>query len=942
MWEEAGAVLPAGSWKRAFSPIGRRTPYDQKVGEQEERVGVDELFDTGFDRPPGAKRRDPADQLRRREHQQALVAELGRSALTGTPLDRLAEEAVAAAAAGLGADRVGLLEPAGDGTLVCRSAHGWPEDELRPVAIDADSQVAETFRRRDPIVVDDFGSEKRYAASRHLVELGLASGAAAPVRGEGEPVGVLVAHSREPRAFGMDDVVFLRAVANVIAVVTARELAEERRRRSEEGLTFLAEAGHILAATLDYDTTLSTLASLVVPRLADWFIVDLAEEDGTMRRVAVAAAQPEKRVLLEELSRSYPPSAGSPQPAARALERGGTVHFPDFTPESLQATTRDERHFELMTKLDPRSAIAVPLMARGRTLGALTFAWSESGRRYEATDLALAEEVARRAAVAIDNARLYRSEQATRTAAEEAQRRMTFVAEASATLSSSLDYGETLGSLARLAVPRLADWCLVYGVRSDGSIERLAVEHGGGRQDVVRTILDRHELDPQAPVGVPRVIRTGRSELLAETTPTELAEDVQQPGELVAALADIDVRSTMCVPLVARARTVGAILFIAAESGRRYTEDDLELAEEIAARAALALDNSRLYREAEERGEAARALATIADGVFLVDEDGVIRIWNAAAAAITGLAAADVRGRPAREVLPDWERIASVVPVGPPRQRPAPPKTVPLVVSGRELWLSISGVGSSEGAVYAFRDVTEERRLEQLKSDFVATVSHELRTPLAAVYGSALTLAGRDLAGRDEIQRALVGHIAEQSARLAAIVEDILLTGELDAGGLRVERAEVDPLELARSAVEAARARAGKAATIELVAPERVGSIDADAGRLRQVLDNLIENAIKYSPDGSRTEVRIEENERTVCFSVVDEGIGIPLEEHERIFEKFYRLDPEQAHGVGGSGLGLYVCRELVERMDGRISVDSAPGRGSVFRIELPRRSHGA
>jgi two-component system phosphate regulon sensor histidine kinase PhoR len=458
----------------------------------------------------------------------------------------------------------------------------------------------------------------------------------------------------------------------------------------------------------------------------------------------------------------------------------------------------------------------------------------------------------------------------------------------------------------------------------------------------VRRILDRHEIDPTAPVGVPRVIRTGRSELLGVSTPTQIAKDVDQPAELASALADIDVQSTMCVPLIARKRTIGAILFISAESGRHYTEDDLGLAEEIAARAALALDNSRLYSEAEERAEAARALATIADGVFLVDEDGIIRIWNAAAEAITGLAAEDVRGRPASEVLPDWERLAALVPVRPPRQRPEAPQTIPLTVSGRELWLSISGVGSSEGAVYAFRDVTEERRLEQLKSAFVATVSHELRTPLAAVYGAALTLAGRDLSGQVEIRQALIEQIAEQAARLAAIVEDILLTGELDAGGLRLERAEVDPVALARAAVRAARARVGRGARIDLVAPDRVGSIDADAGRLRQILDNLIENAIKYSPDGRRTEVRIDGNERSVSISVADEGIGIPPEEHHRIFEKFYRLDPEQAHGVGGSGLGLYVCRELVERMDGRISVESSPGRGSTFRVELPRRSHGA
>jgi PAS domain S-box-containing protein len=887
---------------------------------------------------PRKARRDPVEQLRRRERQQALVAELGRSALTGTPLEQLTEEAVAAVAEGLGADRVALLEPAGDeSSLVCRSSHGWPAAEIRPVPVDGDSQVAQAFRTQEPIVVDDFAGEERFPGSRHLVELGLASGAAAPVRGEGRSVSVLVAHSREPRDFGMDDVVFLRAVANVLAVVTARERAEERRHRSEESLSFLAEAGHILAETLDYDSTLANLARLVVPRLADWFIVDLAEDDGTIRRVAVAAAQPEKQRLLEELSRFYPPTAGSPQPAAVALERGGTVHFPEFTRESLHATTRDERHFELMRKLDPQSAIAVPLVARSRTLGALTFAWSESGRRYEGNDLALAEEVARRAALAIDNARLYRSAQEARAAAEETQRRMAYVAEASAALSSSLDYGETLGSLARVAVPGIADWCLVYGVTDDGSIERLAVEHGGGEQEAIAAILAGHPIDPKAQVGVPQVIRTGRSELLVESTPVQLAQDVDRPEELASTLAAIDVRSTMCVPLIARKRTVGAILFVSAESGRRYTADDLEVAEELAARAALALDNSRLYRETEERAEAARALATIADGVFLVDEHGVIRIWNTAAEVITGLPAAAVRGRPAAEVLPEWERISELVPVSPPRGRPAAPQTIPLTVSGRELWLSTSGVGSSEGAVYAFRDVTEERRLERLKSDFVATVSHELRTPLAAVYGAALTLAGRDLVGHDDVQRALVAQIAEQSARLAAIVEDILLTGELEAGRLRLEPAEVDPLELARAAVETARARFGANAELELVAAEDVGSINADAGRLRQVLDNLIENAIKYSPGDARTEVRVEADELSVSIVVADEGIGIPPEEHERIFQKFYRLDPAQADGVGGSGLGLYVCRELVERMDGRVLVESAPGRGSTFRVELPR-----
>src|SRR5581483_2194573 len=212
------------------------------------------------------------------------------------------------------------------------------------------------------------------------------------------------------RAFGGDEVVYLRSVANLVAVVVARARAEELRRRSEEGLAFLAEAGHILSSSLDFDSTLSALASLVVPRLADWFIADLAENDGTFRRVAVAGASDEKQTLLDQLSAEYVASVAGPSPASRAVTTGETVRFAEFTPEQLEATTVDERHFELLSALDPRAAIGVPIVGRNGILGALTFAWSESGRRYDDADVHLAEELARRAAASIENALLYRSE----------------------------------------------------------------------------------------------------------------------------------------------------------------------------------------------------------------------------------------------------------------------------------------------------------------------------------------------------------------------------------------------------------------------------------------------------------------------------------------------------------------------------------------------------
>ena len=275
-----------------------------------------------------------------------------------------------------------------------------------------------------------------------------------------------------------------------------------------------------------------------------------------------------------------------------------------------------------------------------------------------------------------------------------------------------------------------------------------------------------------------------------------------------------------------------------------------------------------------------------------------------------------------------WEEIAAVA--------GATPHTAPVTIEGREVWLSISGVPSSDGTAYAFRDVTADRQLDRMKSDFVATVSHELRTPLAAVYGAAVTLAERDFTGREDLRRELVVQIADQAARLSAIVDDILFVGRLESGGLRLDPAAVDASEIARAAVDAARVRDAKA-VVELNAATPL-PIEADPGRLRQVLDNLLDNAIKYSPEGAPIVLRVEADSRWTRFAIADNGVGIPASEVPRIFEKFYRVDPHQRSGVNGTGLGLYVCRELVERMEGRISVTSMPGRGSTFVVELPHR----
>jgi PAS domain S-box-containing protein len=519
--------------------------------------------------------------------------------------------------------------------------------------------------------------------------------------------------------------------------------------------------------------------------------------------------------------------------------------------------------------------------------------------------------------------------------AEEAQQ---FLVEAGATLGGSLDYRTTLAALAKMAVPRIADWARV-DIVEDGKLRTLAVEHVDERKiELALELSRRYPEDPGAAQGPPLVLRTGESELIAEISEERLSELAVDDLHL-GLVRELGFQSYMGVPLVARGRTLGVISFVVAESGRRYGPADLALAEDLARRASTAIENAQLYREAEERAQAARVLETVADGVFLVDSEGIVRLWNRAAEAITKLGRGEVVGRRADEVLPGWQDLALRVSVaGAPG--PASATTFPLELGGDERWLSISGVGFDEGTVYAFRDLTEERALEQIRQDLVSTVSHELRTPLAAIYGSALTLARDDLELEETMHRKLLEVIVEESSRLGDIVNDLLLVSQLDAGRLEMRVAPCDAHAIAAGVLDAARTHLPEGTRVSLEPGQGdVPRVAADEGQLRQVLTNLIDNAVKYSPAGGDVQVRVEAAGEYVRFTVADEGLGIPAGEQSRIFEKFYRLDPDMTGGIGGTGLGLYISRELVRRVHGRIWVEPNGDRGSIFKVEIPAAS---
>jgi PAS domain S-box-containing protein len=962
------------------------------------------------------------DALHRKAAQQEAVADLGRLALTDTPLPELFAVAVTSARDALGTERVAILEPNAAGLLACTASVGWSHDEVRDVVPSEESQVGFTFVRAESLVVTDYAQSERFVGSRHLADIGIASGITVPLRGDEGAVGVVAAHAREARTFSDDDVLFVRGIANVLAAAMARDRADAARRRSEAQVAFLAEASHELAGSLEDRQTLERLAQLLVPVLAERCIVRVV--DGPM--LVQAAQKPDGAELAPVATASV---------VTATLATGTPASL-----DSLAASTREQLVGDANA-----SIFALPLVVDNRLCA---LALIVRAQQPDAGEARLLTELGRRTSLALENAATHAAERAARSRAEALQR-------VTARLAGTLTPDEVVATVLEEVVDVTeATSGLVALVDADA--ETVTVSAHRGYPDATMDAWRSFAVAGDYPVS--EAIRTGEAvycETLAERNerfPVH-AEDATHAHSLVALpllgshplgcinLSFPDERSfdaserafletiarqcaqalerTMLRADLTRERSLfeavlrnmpsGVVVGelpslrivlgneqiariwrrpladIQSESrydtftartldGRPFTREHWPLPRLAATgeridgeliaieradgtqgfvsvsaapirdeRGELAYgvvvfndvtDETRARREAEQRAHASRALEFVGDGVCLVDATGAVRLWNRAATRITGLAEEAVLGAPLADAIPGWTRLAQQIPVTAAGADRSPrPLALPLDIAGHEVWLSVSAVSFGDGVVYAFRDVTEEQQLERMKSDFIATVSHELRTPLAAIYGAAATLrqrAGLEKATRD----AFIEMIEQQSERLTQIVSDILTASRVEAGELGVELTAVDAAPVVAQVVELAQ-RTAPGTPVRATIDPSTPPVLADADRLRQVLGNIVENAIKYSGAGEEVTIAVCGRERHVAFEVRDRGVGIPSGDAERIFEKFYRVDANMRSGVSGTGLGLYICRELVERMGGTIAVDSAPGGGSVFTVEL-------
>ncbi len=341
------------------------------------------------------------------------------------------------------------------------------------------------------------------------------------------------------------------------------------------------------------------------------------------------------------------------------------------------------------------------------------------------------------------------------------------------------------------------------------------------------------------------------------------------------------------------------------------------------------------------------ALRSLADGLAVVDSARRVAYWNARAEEFFNLRADEwlhardidlYRALAARASDSDARLTQFLAAAEHPDALPLVEFSVtishPRAVEAQ--WFALPAEGeATPGYGILFRDVTREKELDQMKNQLLSIVSHELRTPLSAIKGFTTTLLREDVQWDEATQRDFLKIIEEESDRLGELIDNLLDMTQIEAGALRISK---EPLQL-RNLVREAKDRAAhrsEAHWFVMDLPAELPRVWADPRRIRQVLNNLLENAIKYSPQGGQITIACEVEGDHVLVSVADQGPGIPTEYLDKIFERFFQVDAASTRKIGGSGLGLSIAKGIVEAHSGKIWAESSPGQGSVFRFTLP------
>lgn len=399
-----------------------------------------------------------------------------------------------------------------------------------------------------------------------------------------------------------------------------------------------------------------------------------------------------------------------------------------------------------------------------------------------------------------------------------------YLAESSRILSSSLDYETTLNTVAELAVPKIADWCAIDMYDEKEGVSQVAITHKDPKKvKWAKKLRKEQPVDLSAPTGLPKILRTGQSEIYPNITDEMLVSISKNEKELKLARS-IGFTSAMVVPIFSQEKPVGAITFVTAETDRHYNQADLLMAEELATRASVAIENARLYK------------------------------------------------------------------------------------------------GSREAI--------------SIRDEFISVASHELKTPVTSVkmFTQVLRKHSEQIGDMKAVDH--LSKMDRQLNKLTELIYDLLNISKIQAGKMEFKQRIFDFDQSIKDIIDVLQQSTAKH---QIVLKGATGKkVYGDEERIGQVLNNLISNAIKYSPHADRVVVKLQSKDDTVTVSVQDFGIGMAKEHLERIFEQFYRVYDTTDKTFPGLGIGLYISSEIVKRHGGTFRVQSSPGKGSIFSFSLP------
>ncbi len=475
----------------------------------------------------------------------------------------------------------------------------------------------------------------------------------------------------------------------------------------------------------------------------------------------------------------------------------------------------------------------------------------------------------------------------------------------------------------------------------------VAVDLLAGTSGLIALREDDGALRVRAASGLPRETWPAFAGLLA--TPLDERRELALRLQETAADTRLPLRHMNALPLIFRQSTVGVIYVFRAAVNVAFSSEEQELLVAFADQAAIAVSNARLYQSVlREKQQSDAIIEQSADGVMILDGRWRITTFNRAMEQLTGWPREEAIGRPCAEVLAiKTPQGANLCLVDCPLQR-RPPAQDPVAEGwittrdGRRLYVQSryatqrGPTGEFLGAIANVRDITEQKVEEEMQNTFISVISHELKTPVSIIKGYAETLAREDAHWDQATLRDGLQVIVEEADRLARQIADLLEVSRLQAGGLHLDLTDWPVVPMAEQVARRFAATADEQFTFELRFPDDFPVVHADYDRTRTVLENLVSNAVKYSPDGGLIRIAGRTDGDLAIISVTDQGIGIAPEEQTRLFRRFYRVDNRLRRETQGAGLGLFLSRAIVEAQGGRIWVESQPGRGSRFSFSLP------